>query len=208
MLASKGQRYGGYIGSNPEATISISTAILWTSVVAKTIEISFVTGFVAFLGQVLSRRAFVDANGPGVTLSELTMWRWIVQPGTLVVQPEIARYAGLSTLGILTLVSTVLSTLYVTAATALIQPISKQSNWGAKTMVGSVQSDYANVINIANLCQTLPLLDKDHGANTCMEIDDVGKSSYNLAQFLAKWVDIANGATKDDTSINQENRPA
>jgi hypothetical protein len=51
---------------------------------AKLIELSFVTSFVAFLGQVLSRRAFMKEQGRGVTLSELSMWRWVVQPGTLV----------------------------------------------------------------------------------------------------------------------------
>jgi hypothetical protein len=125
LLALKGQRYGDYIGNNSEAKISVSTAILWTSVVAKTIETSFVTGFVAFLGQVISRRAFVRGHSQGVTLSELTMWRWIVQPGTLITQPEVAKYAGISFLGILTLLGTILSTLYVTAATALVQPILK-----------------------------------------------------------------------------------
>jgi hypothetical protein len=48
---------------------------------AKLIELSFVTAFVAFLGQVLSRRAFMKDHGRGVTLSELSMWRWVVQPG-------------------------------------------------------------------------------------------------------------------------------
>lgn len=74
-----------------------ATAILWTSIVAKIIELSFVTGFVAFLGQVLSRRAFSRASGGrGVTLSELSMWRWVVQPGTLITHWETAKYAGLS----------------------------------------------------------------------------------------------------------------
>jgi hypothetical protein len=43
----------------------------------------------------------------GVTLSEMTMWRWVVQPGTLFTQSEVARYAGFSFLGVLTLLSIV-----------------------------------------------------------------------------------------------------
>jgi hypothetical protein len=96
-----------------------ANAILLTTVFAKLIEISFVTSFVAFLGQVLSRRAFMKHNGRGVTLSELSMWRWIVQPGTLITHPHSARYAGLSFLGILSLVSALLATLYSSASTAL-----------------------------------------------------------------------------------------
>ena len=41
VVGSKGKRYGHYIGNNPEAVLSISAAILWTSVVAKTIELTF-----------------------------------------------------------------------------------------------------------------------------------------------------------------------
>jgi hypothetical protein len=205
VLASKGQRYGDYIGNSPKASLSISAAILWTSVVAKTIEISFVTGFVAFLGQVLTRKAFDTSSGRGVTLSELTMWRWVVQPGTLVTQSEIARYAGLSTLGVLTLLSTVLSTLYVTAATALVQPISKQSDWHTKTMIGSVQTQFANIEYIQSLCK-IPIPDKANGAASCMQVENGGKNSYNLIQFLAKWNDMVGAG--QNVSTNQVDRPA
>jgi hypothetical protein len=61
----------------------------------------------------------MKGHGRGVTLSELSMWRWIVQPGTLILHPECAKYAGFSVLGILSLVSAVLATLYSSAATAL-----------------------------------------------------------------------------------------
>jgi hypothetical protein len=90
-----------------------------TSVMAKLIELSFVTSFVAFLGQVLSRRAFMKEQGRGVTLSELSMWRWVVQPGTLITHWETAKYAGVTVLGLLSLLSAVLATLYAPAATAL-----------------------------------------------------------------------------------------
>lgn len=205
VLASKGQRYGDYIGNNPDATLSISAAILWTSVMAKTIELTFVTGFVAFLGQVLSRRAFAESNSRGVTLSELTIWRWVVQPGTLVAQPEIARYTGMSALGILTLLGTILSTLYVTAATALVQPISQQSDWRTKSMCGSVQTDFANIVYIEQLCPT-PDLDRQYAGSTCMQIDNAGKSYYNLAQYIGRWADTVNAGEIFPTT--QEDRPA
>jgi hypothetical protein len=205
VLASKGQRYGDYIGNNPDATLSISAAILWTSVVAKTIELTFVTGFVAFLGQVLSRRALVETNSRGVTLSELTIWRWVVQPGTLVAQPEIAKYTGMSALGILTLLGTILSTLYVTAATALVQPISQQSDWRARSMCGSVQTDFANINYMEKLCPT-PDLDRQYGDSNCMQIDNAGKSYYNLAQYIARWADRVKAGEIFPTI--QENRPA
>jgi hypothetical protein len=168
FLAMRGQRYGDYVGNHPKARMSISTAIIWTSVVAKTIELSFVTGVVALLGQVLSRRALINSS-QGVTLSELTMWRWIVQPGTLVTTTT-ARYAGISVLGVLTLLCTILSTVYGTAATALVQPVPRQSDWHSKTMVGSVMTDFANYEYTESLCP-LPIPDKEYANVTCLQLD-------------------------------------
>ncbi|KAF1923228.1 uncharacterized protein M421DRAFT_96269 [Didymella exigua CBS 183.55] len=177
VLALKGQRYRNYIGTGPEAKISISAAILWTSVVAKTIELSFVTAFVAFLGQKISRRAMADSKGRGVSISELSMWRWVVQPGSLVTSSEIARYAGFSALGTLTLLSTILSTLYVTAATALVQPVAKHGDWHDKTMVSSVQTDFANINYVQSLCQT-PVPDEE-ASMWCMDSESAARDQRN-----------------------------
>lgn len=116
-LALRAPRYGRNISS--QGSFTPADAMLLTTVMAKLIELSFVTSFVAFLGQVLSRRAFMKDHGRGVTLSELSMWRWVVQPGTLITHWETAKYAGLSILGMLSLLSAVLATLYSSAATAL-----------------------------------------------------------------------------------------
>ena len=115
-LAIRAPHYGRLITSH--GPITPADAILLTTVLAKLIELSFVTAFVAFLGQVLSRRAFMKEQGRGVTLSELSMWRWIVQPGTLLTTPQTAKYAGLSFLGVLSLLSAMLATLYTSAAAA------------------------------------------------------------------------------------------
>lgn len=206
VLALKGQRYGNYIGNDPGAKISISAAILWTSVLAKTIELSFVTAFVAFLGQKISRRAMTDSKGRGVSISELSMWRWVVQPGSIFTSSEIARYAGFSTLGTLTLISTILSTLYVTAATALVQPVAKHSDWHKKTMVGSVKSDFANINYVKSLCQT-PIADTEAG-DICMQAESAGKSFYNLAQFLAHWEDVVDvKGARNKQPQEQKHRP-
>jgi len=115
-LAIRAPHYGRLITSH--GPITPADAILLTTVLAKLVELSFVTAFVAFLGQVLSRRAFMKDQGRGVTLSELSMWRWVVQPGTLVTHLSQAKYAGLSFLGIMSLLSAVLATLYTSAAAA------------------------------------------------------------------------------------------
>jgi hypothetical protein len=211
-LALKGQRYGNLIGNEFDSKMRIPTAILLTSVVAKTIELTFVTAFVAFLGQVVSRKAFMQNSGQknsghGVTLSEMTMWRWVVQPGTLFTQPEIAKYADFSLLGILTLLSTVLSTVYTTAATALVQPVAKESEWHSKVMTASVSTDFASLKHIQDSCKLpiAPWIDDTYLSNTCMQISHAARSMYNEQTFLATWSEFLESG--NDTS-NQEQRPA
>lgn len=180
-----------------------ATAILWTSIVAKIIELSFVTGFVAFLGQVLSRRAFSRVGG-GVTLSELSMWRWVVQPGTLITHWETAKYAGLSFLGMLSLLSAVLATLYAPAATALVQPMLKDGFKETRLLTGSVKSDFANIAYIQAMCQTPITADKVYGGTTCTQIEHAGQGFYNYHKYLADW---DKAARADNSSSDQERRP-
>ena len=95
-----------------------STASLLSALFAKTIELSFVTVFVAFLGQVLSRRA-IAKNSVGVTIADMSMRAWVMQPGTLITHWEAVKYAGFTTLGAIALIATLMAMLYTTAADAL-----------------------------------------------------------------------------------------
>lgn len=68
-------RWGSTVSTN--GPISLSTANLLTAIFAKTIEMSFVTLVMAFVGQVLTRRAI--ATHEGMTMAEVTMRTWIAQ---------------------------------------------------------------------------------------------------------------------------------
>ena len=68
-------------------SVSRSGLAIWTAstlytAFAKSIELSFVTVFVAFIGQVLSKRALLQPRG--VTISEMTMRSWVLQPGSYI----------------------------------------------------------------------------------------------------------------------------
>ncbi|KAJ4317725.1 hypothetical protein N0V94_004798 [Neodidymelliopsis sp. IMI 364377] len=203
-LALSAPRYGRYISTSAGAKMRPATAILWTSIVAKIIELSFVTGFVAFLGQVLSRRAFMRGGGRGVTLSELSMWRWVVQPGTLITHWETAKYAGLSILGMLSLLSAVLATLYAPAATALVQPMLKNGYLETKLMTGNVKTDFANVNYVQKMCQTPIYNDKENQFTTCLQIEHAGQGYYNYHKYLADWdTEVQRG----NSSSDQNKRP-
>lgn len=64
----------GHTISN-DGSMSLSTASVLTAIFSKTIEMSFVTVFVAFIGQVLTRRAI--GTHEGMTMAEMTMRTWI-----------------------------------------------------------------------------------------------------------------------------------
>jgi hypothetical protein len=201
-LAIREPFWGKRITSN--GPLTPANAILLTTVFAKLIELSFVTSFVAFLGQVLSRRAFRKDGGRGVTLSELSMWRWIVQPGTLIMHPESAKYAGLSVLGILSLVSAILATLYSSASTALVQPTLRQGSWRPTVMTGRVKTDIANVTYVKGLCSTPIRTDPTEGGSTCLQIEHAGQGYHNYQRYLALWDQVsANGSGTSD----QNKRP-
>jgi hypothetical protein len=127
-------RYGRNIRTGGRITISGATVL--TTFFAKTIELSFVTVIVALLGQALARRAHDKKADSGITLAELGMRSWILQPGTLITHWEGVRYAGVTVLGVLSLLSAILAMLYVTAANALVQPQLKFNNPELKPMQG------------------------------------------------------------------------
>ncbi|KAF2017000.1 hypothetical protein BU24DRAFT_141896 [Aaosphaeria arxii CBS 175.79] len=201
-IALKKPRWGRTITS--KGSFKPADAILLTSIMAKLIELSFVTSFVAFLGQVLSRRAFMKEQGRGVTLSELSMWRWVVQPGTLITHWETMKYSGLSVLGILSLLSAVLATLYTPAATALVQPALSSGKLEFRTLKGRYRADFANSKYISNTCPTPIRSDPDHGGSTCLQIEHAGQGYHNYQRYLAHWDwDVRNG----NGSTEQDKRP-
>lgn len=110
-------RWGRKITANG-GFLTPASASLICAALAKSIELSFVTVFVAFLGQVLSRRAFAKRSR-GITIAEMTMRAWVMQPGTLLTHFQMVRYAGFTILGALSLVTALTAMLYTTASDAL-----------------------------------------------------------------------------------------
>ena len=86
---------------------------------AKTIEISFVTVFIAYLGQCLSRRAHHPSSSRGVSLAEMSMRTWLTQPSTIFARFENLGHTAKSWLGVASLVAALLATLYTTASNTL-----------------------------------------------------------------------------------------
>lgn len=176
MLAIIGPRYGRLIYSGGNLTPSTASTLF--ALFAKTIELSFVTVFVGFLGQVISRRSIIKASR-GVTITELTMRTWVIQPGFMITHWQHIQHAGLTILGCITLTAAFVATFYTTASDALVSPHLKYGKWENKMMWGLVQASYANTFYIEDNCQT-PIttsMDPVNAATTCLSLEHAGEGT-------------------------------
>jgi len=160
-------------GSFTPATASILYALF-----AKTIELSFVTVFVTFLGQVLSRRSIMKTSR-GVTIAEMTMRQWVIQPAFMITHWEHIQHASLTIVGAISLVAALIAMLYTTASDAIVSPHLKYGNWEGKLMKGIVNASYANPIYVGESCQT-PISFKvdSFSPQTCTDIQHAGQCRF------------------------------
>jgi hypothetical protein len=208
-IAIRAPRWGRSVRTG--GSLSPSSADVLTQVFAKLIELSFVTAFVTFLGQVLSRRAF-SRQSRGVTLAEITMRNWIMQPGSMITHYETVRFAALSILGMLSLTVALLAMLYSTAAVALVAPQLKFGDWQPKLMYGLVKTSFANPKYLADTCQT-PIQkitwDQDYtpdmvGQN-CLQLDHVSQGFHNYQRYMSYWATQIQ--TGNASTVDQRYRP-
>jgi hypothetical protein len=179
-----------------------SSAALLTTILAKTIEMSFVTVIIAMIGQDLSRRASSTRRRSGVTLAELNMRNWIMQPGTMISRWESVRYAGISFLGLVSFAAAVCAMLYTPACAALVQPQLRLSSWEQRNMSGLVQTKFANPHHIQKQCFT-PLPegeDETERWSTCLSIEHAAMAYKNYFTYLGIW-------SEKDASSNFTDRP-
>ncbi|KAI5210979.1 hypothetical protein E4T38_01564 [Aureobasidium subglaciale] len=185
ILAFEGPRYK-WIRKGGSMTPYV--ADLLTAFFAKTIELSFATVFVAFLGQVLSRRAFMKNQGRGITLAEMDMRTWVMQPGTMFTHYEALKSSIFSILGLLSLVAAVMAMLYTTASESLVQPYLHYGSWEHGTMRGLVKTIWANPTYLGTNCGTpITVAEDEIAGNTCLQIQYAAHSYYNYQRYISDW---------------------
>ncbi len=157
------------------------TASIIFALFAKTIELSFVTVFVTFLGQVLSRRSLIKTSR-GVTIAELTMRTWVIQPGFMVTHWQTLKHVGVTLLGVITLTAAFVAMFYTTASDALVSPHLKFGKWEDKEMVGLVKASYANPTYINKNCRTPISLEVDplNAGLTCLSVEHAGQGKPGI----------------------------
>jgi hypothetical protein len=197
LIALYGPRYDR-ISTNGKLTPTAAAII--TTIVAKTIELSFVTVIIALLGQMLSRKALRTHGHSGVTLAELSMRSWIVQPGSMLSRWESVRYAGISTLGLMSVAAALLAMFYVPAASALVQPQLKLGKYQDRVMEAYVQTKFANEQHISKGCFT-PIsaeVDPVERSPTCLSIEHAAMAYKNYYTYLGMWSSKIGSSTLND----------
>ncbi|KAI7237973.1 hypothetical protein KC330_g2830 [Hortaea werneckii] len=195
VIALLGPRYRRLVHTN--GPLTPSSAAFLTSFLAKMIELSYITVLVAFVGQALARRAFKQEQARGITLAELSMRGWVQQPGTLFTQWESVRYAGISILGLISLLGAINGMLYTSAATALVQPQLKWPDWEQRDMKGLVRTKFANPDHIQEYCKT-PIqegYDVDYKGSTCIQLEHAAMGYHNYFGYLSTWTELIQNGT-------------
>lgn len=181
-----------------------STATTVAALLAKTIEMSFVTVFVSCLGQVLTRRAFIR-KAQGMTLAEMTMRNWVIQPGSLITHFETLPSSSMTILGMLSLTATFAAAFYTTASDAMVSPKLKSGGWETKELSGYVRASYANAQYVSHDCPYLFDIEKTdiHAAESCMNVQFSGQSYRNLLNFMSLWTNINHNGTNVGDDLSQ-----
>lgn len=190
--------------------LTASSAAFLTSLLAKTVELSFVTVIIALIGQELARKASSTHRRSGVTLAELSMRSWIVQPGTMIYRWESVRYAGITTLGLVSVAAAVFAMLYTSAATALVQPRLKFGDWALISMKGNVRASFANPFHVKKECYSplAPSLDEYHRDETCISIEHAAMGYHNYYDYLKVWSETPRSWSPDSAALGRPNGTA
>jgi hypothetical protein len=196
IIAVVKPRYGYRINTNP-GSLSPNNASTLTAIFAKSIELSFVTVFVAFLGQVLTRRAF-SFKSQGMSIADMSARSWVIQPGTLITQWNRIRYSGGTVLGIISLLAALVPIFYTTASDTLDAPKLKLGKLEELNLYGRVATSWANLTYVKDTCQTpiTSLMDPLYNEDTCLVIEFAGQGFTNIQQYMGEWVTYSNSGIK------------
>jgi hypothetical protein len=180
-------RWGRRIGG--DGNLSYNTATLLSALFSKTVELAFVAVLVTTIGQILSRRAIARRSGHhGITIAEITMRSWILQPGLIFTHGDAIKYAGPTILGVVVLIATLAATFYTTAAEALAAPKLKFGGWDSHKLVGVVDTAFANVTFLTNSCNIpIPAVDDVEAGRSCLQVSYAGQSYHNFQSFMSNW---------------------
>lgn len=148
-------------------------------------------------------------SSTGVTIAELSMRTWVIQPGFMITHWQHLQHAALSVVGAITLTAAFIAMFYTTASDSLVAPHLKYGKSEYTEMRGLVKASYANPTYIADTCKTpiSTILDPEYAGTTCLSILHSGQAYHNSVQFLSTWQNISLGGVGVSSDIADRPRP-
>ena len=184
----------------PSGRLSPSTASTLVAAFAKTIELSFVACFIAYLGQYLSRKA-LSSHRKGMTISDMQLRTLILQPGALFLHFEAFVGTWRTWIGGLSAWACIVAIFYTTASDALVSPKLRMRNPVMRDLTSEIRADFADILYLQNRCPS-PINDTmDYNAGRiCSELEHSGEAYHNFmyvarSEFLAACSNRRLGST-------------
>ncbi|KAI9666959.1 MAG: hypothetical protein M1831_001464 [Alyxoria varia] len=205
IIAAKKHQYKSYVADSGGHITPSNIATVY-ALFAKLIEMSFVAIFVAFVGQVVSRRSFVRAKSGGMTMADMSMRLWLLQPGTMFTRYGGLRYGAITRLGGLTLLATLSAMLYTTASQILVNPHLDFTGFESVHMRGQVKTNFGNVTYANQNCRTPITTSQDpvYWNSTCMTIENAAQTYHNYQFYLKNWEAFSRGKGSSDLKSRPE----
>ncbi len=180
--------------------MSSHTATVFCTAISKTIELTFATVFVTFLGQVLSVRAL--GTDQSISIAEMSMRGWITQPGTLFTHLGSSLQVAFTRLGGFAFLAAVTAMLYTTASDSLVAPKLNSGKNQDLLLRGRVTTSFANTTHVMAQCTTpISNATDNQTFQTCIQLQHAGQAYHNYIQYLGSWQEeIQNGRVSKDQS--------
>ena len=171
-------RFGTYIMDG--GRLAPSTATTLTAALAKSIELSFVAAFIAFIGQYLSRRALSKHRG-GMTVSDMMLRTAVLQPGAVLVHFRDFLASAGSRLGLLSILACVAAMLYTTASETLVAPkLTLPLQPVPQPFFSHKLADFVNYKSMGNRCSSSLVSGANRlGDEPCFELESTSQSYHN-----------------------------
>lgn len=163
-----------------------STADLLFSLFAKSIEIASGGVYINFLGQFLTRRSL---RSRGISLADIAVREWIIQPGLVIFQWENLKYATTTLLGVTSLLSAMAIYFFTTASNSLVSPHIALGKWESAQFLGQVQQNFGNLPVMKKECWA-PIdayLDSQNVGESCVNVLASGLANQDFNEFMKEW---------------------
>lgn len=139
-----------------------------------------------------------------MSLAEMTMRNWVIQPGSLITHFETLPSSSLTLLGMLSLTATIAAAFYTTASDAMVSPKLKSGSWEHKELAGYVRASYANAAYVREDCPYLFNITEDiHAAESCMNVQFSGQSYRNLLNYMNMWTNLNQNGTEISSDLKK-----